>query len=108
MSAQAAQSANAPSAEFSFTSSDGLRVACFRWDSHGPARGVVQIAHGQGEHIGRYVDTIEVLRSAGLAVYGNDHRGHGHTSPDALHLGDFGQGGFDLLVEDMVRLTRIA
>src|SRR5215510_405432 len=108
MSAQVAQVAMTPSAEFSFKSSDGLRVACFRWDSHGPVRGVVQIAHGMGEHIGRYVETIEALNSAGLTVYGNDHRGHGRTAPDAAHLGDFGEGGFDLLVEDMVRLSRIA
>lgn len=94
--------------EFRFTSSDGLRVACTRWDSRGPVHGVVQIAHGMGEHIGRYAGTIEVLVSAGLTVYGNDHRGHGRTAPDAAHYGGFGEGGFDLLVEDMVRLSRIA
>src|SRR5215510_5288756 len=108
MSAQVAHAALSPSAEFNFTSSDGLRVACFRWDSRGPTRGVVQIAHGMGEHIGRYVETIEALVSAGLTVYGNDHRGHGHTASDAAHFGDFGEGGFELLVEDMVRLSRIA
>ena len=108
MSAQVAHTALFPSAEFSFTSSDGLQVFCARWDSRGPVRGVVQIAHGMGEHIGRYVETIEALVSAGLTVYGNDHRGHGRTAPDAAHLGDFGEGGFDLLVEDMVRLSRIA
>jgi alpha-beta hydrolase superfamily lysophospholipase len=97
-----------PSTEFQFDSADGLRIACTRWDSRGPVRGVVQIAHGMCEHIGRYVGTIEVLISAGLTVYGNDHRGHGRTAPDVAHFGDFGEGGFDLLVEDMVRLSRIA
>jgi len=53
-----------PSTEFRFTNTDGLQIMCARWDSHGPARAVVQ--------------------------------------------GDFGEGGFDLLVEDMVRLSRIA
>lgn len=94
--------------EFRFTSSDGLRVACARWESRGPVRGVIQIAHGMGEHIGRYVGTIEALVSGGLRVYGNDHRGHGRTAASATHLGDFGPGGFDLLVEDIVRLSRIA
>ncbi|HEX6649981.1 MAG TPA: alpha/beta hydrolase [Pyrinomonadaceae bacterium] len=108
MSAQVAHAGITPSADFNFTSSDGLRVACFRWDSRGPTRGVVQIAHGMGEHMGRYSETIEVLVSAGLTVYGNDHRGHGHTAPDAAHLGDFGEGGFDLLVDDVIRLSRIA
>ena len=108
MSAQVAQTANTPSAEFSFTSSDGLRVACFRWDSRGPARGVVQIAHGMGEHIGRYVEAIELLNSAGLTVYGNDHRGHGHTASSVVPFGQFGDGGFELLVDDVIRLSRIA
>jgi alpha-beta hydrolase superfamily lysophospholipase len=106
MSTQVAEAT--PPAEFDFTSSDGLRVASFRWPSRGPTRGVVQIAHGMGEHIGRYAETIEALTSAGLAVYGNDHRGHGRTARGKEHFGDFGEGGFDLLVEDMVRLSRIA
>jgi len=94
--------------EFQFTSTDGLRVACARWDSIGPVRGVVQIAHGMGEHIGRYAGVIEALVSAGLTVYGNDHRGHGHTAYSSAQFGDFGEGGFELLVEDMTRLSRVA
>src|SRR5262249_26191221 len=74
----------------------------------GPTLAVVQIAHGMGEHIGRYAATIEALTSSGLTVYGNDHRGHGHSAPSAAQLGDFGEGGFDLLVEDMVRFSRMA
>jgi len=108
MSAQVTQAAITPSAEFSFTSSDGLRIAYGRWDSRGPLRGVIQIAHGMGEHIGRYAETIKVLVSAGLTVYGNDHRGHGTTASSAKQFADFGNGGFDLLVEDMVRLSRIS
>jgi len=108
MPAQAAPTAISPSAEFDFTSSDGLRIVCARWDSSGPVRGVIQIAHGMGEHMGRYAETIAALTSAGLTVYANDHRGHGRTAPDKPHLGDFGEGGFDLLVEDMARLSRIA
>ncbi len=95
-------------AEFGFVSTDGLRIACARWDSRGPVRGVIQIAHGMGEHIGRYAATIDALTSAGLTVYGNDHRGHGRTARSAADLGNFGAGGFDLLVDDMVRLSRIA
>ena len=67
--------------EFGFTSADGLHIACARWEGRGPVLGVIQIAHGMCEHIGRYIDTIEALVSAGLIVYGNDHRGHGRTRP---------------------------
>jgi alpha-beta hydrolase superfamily lysophospholipase len=51
---------------------------------------------------------IEYLVDAGLAVYGNDHRGHGRTALQSGAFGDFGGGGFNLLVEDMGRLTAIA
>jgi alpha-beta hydrolase superfamily lysophospholipase len=94
--------------QFHFTSTDGLRIACARWDSRGPVRGIVQIAHGLGEHIGRYVGLIEHLTQAALVVYGNDHRGHGRTALPTKSFGDFGPGGFDLLVNDMANLGRIA
>src|SRR6266567_2348986 len=97
-----------PSAEFTFTSLDGLPIACARWDSRGHMRGVMQIAHGMGEHVGRYAETIDALNRAGLTVYGNDHRGHGRTALSPKCFGDFGAGGFDFLVEDMARLGRIA
>jgi alpha-beta hydrolase superfamily lysophospholipase len=73
---------------FRFTSTDGLRIACARWDSQGPVLGIVQIAHGLGEHIGRYAGLIEYLVQAGFFVYGNDHRGHGHTALSRKNLGD--------------------
>jgi alpha-beta hydrolase superfamily lysophospholipase len=96
------------SSEFRFTSSDGMPIASVRWSNRGPLRGVVQIAHGMGEHIGRYGETVDALTAAGLIVYGNDHRGHGRTALPTGDFGDFGAGGFDLLVQDMVRLSHIA
>jgi alpha-beta hydrolase superfamily lysophospholipase len=91
--------------QFQFTSSDGLQIACTRWNNRNFPRGVIQIAHGMGEHIGRYRKFIEELLHAGLVVYGNDHRGHGRTARTRGELGDFGPGGFDLMVKDMVRLS---
>jgi alpha-beta hydrolase superfamily lysophospholipase len=100
-----ADNGNPAISEFRFTSSDGLLIACARWSHRGPLRGIVQIAHGMGEHIGRYGETIDALTSAGLIVYGNAHRGHGLTALPTGDFGDFGPGGFDLLVEDMVLLS---
>ena len=108
MAAHTRQATTARSTEFQFSSADGLQVRCARWDGYGPVRGVVQIAHGMGEHIGRYTRVIRVLTSCGITVYGNDHRGHGRTAQSASQLGDFGEGGFDLLVEDLHRLSNIA
>jgi alpha-beta hydrolase superfamily lysophospholipase len=94
--------------EFHFRSRDGLRIACTRWGCCGSAAGVVQIAHGLGEHVARYTGLIETLVAAGLVVYGHDHRGHGRTAQSPKDFGDFGPGGFDLLVEDMAKLREIA
>ena len=44
-----------------------------------PARGVVQLLHGVGEHAGRYAALIEALTADGFTVYADDHRGHGRT-----------------------------
>ena len=79
-----------------------------RWESSGRPAGIVQISHGLGEHMGRYIGTAESLVAAGLVVYGHDYRGHGRTALSQESFGDFGPGGFDLQVEDVVRLSRIA
>jgi alpha-beta hydrolase superfamily lysophospholipase len=93
---------------FRFTSADGLSIACVKWSGHHPVRGVVQIAHGLGEHMGRYAELAETLVHGEFVVYGNDHRGHGLTAKPSGSFGEFGPGGFDQLVEDMISLRFIA
>ena len=93
---------------FQFTSGDGLSIACVKWSGPHQVRGVVQIAHGLGEHMGRYAALAETLVQGEFVVYGNDHRGHGLTAKPSGNFGDFGPGGFDQLVEDMVSLRVIA
>jgi alpha-beta hydrolase superfamily lysophospholipase len=94
--------------KFSFTSSDGLDITCYRWTHSGPSAGIVQIAHGMGDHALRYDYTATFLSAAGFEVYANDHRGHGRTATSPQSFGDFGPGGWDALVADVVTLTRIA
>jgi alpha-beta hydrolase superfamily lysophospholipase len=65
---------------FQFTSGDGLAIACVKWSGHQDIRGVVQISHGLGEHMGRYAELAETLAHEKFVVYGNDHRGHGLTA----------------------------
>src|SRR5439155_27359541 len=93
---------------FQFTSADSLSIACVKWIGRHHVRGVVQIAHGLGEHMGRYAALAETLVQGEVVVYGNDHRGHGLTAKPSVSFGDFGPGGFDQLVEDMVSLRVIA
>ncbi len=67
------------SEEGSFRGSRARRLA---WQSWSPAgdqqhKGVVTIAHGYGEHVGRYRHVAARLNQAGYVVYGLDHQGHG-------------------------------
>jgi alpha-beta hydrolase superfamily lysophospholipase len=94
--------------DFSFNSEDGPEIAYYRWRAPGKAAGIVQIAHGMGEHSLRYAHVAEFLNQAGFHVYANDHRGHGRSVKGRESLGDFGAAGWDGLVADMVTLTRLA
>jgi acylglycerol lipase len=68
---------------------DGARDVRLYWRGHlppGEPRGVLLICHGLGEHSGRYRNVVEALRPDGWAVYGLDHRGHGHSGGRRAHL----------------------
>jgi alpha-beta hydrolase superfamily lysophospholipase len=90
------------------SSSDGLKIVYDRWPATGNAVGIVQIAHGLGEHALRYGRLAKCLNDAGFHVYANDHRGHGRTAPSSDSYGDFGEPGWNAVVQDAVELTRIA
>ena len=91
---------------FSYLSSDGTTIHVRSWLPTGDdVTGVVQIAHGMGEHSARYSHLAERLVALGYAVYAADHRGHGHSMVGAP--GDLGDNGWNLLVEDMTALTTI-
>jgi alpha-beta hydrolase superfamily lysophospholipase len=94
---------------FRFAGADGADIAGFRWtDDMVTPHAVLQVAHGMGEHARRYLTPLEPLIAAGWVVYANDHRGHGLTAPTPDHLGDFGENGAELVVEDLRRLTSLA
>lgn len=71
--------------ESSFISGHGkLRIYVQSWLAEN-SRGSVVIAHGVGEHSGRYAHVAKVLVDAGLSVHALDHRGHGRSEgPRAL------------------------
>ena len=94
--------------QHSIAASDGKPIKVYQWKGSEPARGVVQIAHGMGEHPLRYRDVAQALAGAGYVVYANDHRGHGEDAAKANELGDFGSQGFPVLVDDMTKVTRMA
>lgn len=69
--------------------------------------GVVQIAHGLAEHIGRYDDFARYLTSLGFVVCGNDHIGHGKSVECLSDLGLCYDGGHITMLRDMNTLHRI-
>ena len=50
------------------------------WIPAPDVRGVVVVAHGLGEHSGRYGNVADALVPRGYAVYTLDHRGHGRSA----------------------------
>ncbi len=93
---------------FSFRSDDGTEVAAYRWIGSDDPRGIVQIAHGMGEHAARYRRLASAFTDAGFVVYADDHRGHGRTAGSLDQLGDFGPGGWPGLMSDIAQLAAIA
>lgn len=66
--------------------SDGRKIFWQGWRPAGDIKGLVIIAHGLGEHIGRYEQLAGFLNQKGYAVFGSDHRGHGKTEGKRGHI----------------------
>jgi alpha-beta hydrolase superfamily lysophospholipase len=71
---------------------------------HDAPRYVALLAHGYGEHIGRYEHVADILVRHGAAVYGPDHMGHGRSAGERVLIADFEEVVTDLhTVEDRAR-----
>ena len=78
-----------------FTSDDGVKI----FYRHYPAdseRARVVIAHGLGEHSGRYGNVVERMLLKGISAYVPDHRGHGQSEGKRGHVLTFVQYLSDL------------
>jgi alpha-beta hydrolase superfamily lysophospholipase len=60
-------------------SQDGTRLFLQGWQPEAPAKAVVCLVHGLGEHTGRYAHEGARLAQAGYALLGADLHGHGRT-----------------------------
>jgi len=80
-----------------------LSVYCWAPSTQQQIKAVVMISHGLGEHALRYNDFSKILNNQGYVVYALDHRGHG-ASPGPKGHGDFGEGGWNGLVEDIAQV----
>ena len=66
----------------------GGRLAARTWSGDGPPSHVVLLAHGYGEHVGRYETTAAALVDRGAVVHAVDHVGHGKSAGERVHVDD--------------------
>jgi alpha-beta hydrolase superfamily lysophospholipase len=78
------------------------RLALSEWSGEEP-RYLVVIAHGYGEHVGRYDHVARALVASGATVYGADHLGHGRSEGERVLIEDV-----DDLVADLREVVRLA
>ncbi|MFI6461198.1 lysophospholipase [Streptomyces sp. NPDC050538] len=80
-------------------------ITAHEWPHERP-RYVALVAHGYGEHIGRYAELAAVLRTHGAAVLGPDHQGHGTSAGERVLIEDFEDVVTDLhAVAELARAT---
>jgi alpha-beta hydrolase superfamily lysophospholipase len=85
----------------SLTGSEG-EISVRVWPHHAPAR-IVVLAHGYGEHIGRYEHVAAALVERGAVIYGPDHLGHGESEGQRVLIGDV-----EHVVDDLHAVVELA
>ena len=83
-----------------FRGADGLPLHARAWATPEP-RAALLVAHGLGEHAGRYATLAADLVARGVSVYAPDHRGHGRSPGTRGHVLRFGE-----LVDDFEAFRR--
>ncbi|MDX8150405.1 alpha/beta fold hydrolase [Patulibacter brassicae] len=80
-----------------YTDGHAGRLAVHRWDPAEPQR-IVVLAHGYGEHAGRYEHVADRLTADGALVVAPDHAGHGRSDGERALLEDLERVVDDLAV----------
>ena len=75
--------------EFQYHGAGGLALFGQSWKPDTPARALVVMTHGHGEHSGRYGHVAASLVSRGLAVATYDLRGHGRSEGPRGYVRDW-------------------
>lgn len=83
--------------EGTFKAHDGLALYWQAWLPEEP-KATVLVAHGLGEHSGRYGNLVDAVVPQGYAVYALDHRGHGRSAGQRGHVNRFDDYLLDLAV----------
>ncbi len=79
-----------------FTGQEGLRLYWQAWLPDEEPKASIVLAHGYGEHGGRYGTLVDRLVPRGFAIHALDHRGHGRSEGPRGHVGRFAEYVADL------------
>ena len=80
----------------SFAGAGGVEIFWRAWLPTRDPTAVVAIAHGAGEHSGRYAHVADRITDEGYAVYALDHRGHGRSQGSRALIDRMGNAVADL------------
>ena len=81
----------------------GGRLTARTWRPADRPSHVVLLAHGYGEHAGRYEHVAAALVANGAVVYAVDHLGHGRSEGERVLIHDF-----ERIVDDLHEVDRTA
>jgi alpha-beta hydrolase superfamily lysophospholipase len=81
----------------------GGRLVARTWQPRDAPSHVVLLAHGYGEHVGRYEHVAAALVANGAVVYAVDHVGHGKSAGERVLIHDF-----ERVVDDLHEVSRTA
>ena len=84
-----------PEKSGTLTSADGVKIFYRHYQAESERARMV-IAHGLGEHSGRYGNVVERMLPKGISVWVPDHRGHGQSQGKRGHVLNFIQYLSDL------------
>ncbi len=82
--------------EFTFTGAGGVTIFTTSWLPDTTPRDHLVLAHGYGEHLGRYRAVAEYFTAAGYAVHALDHRGHGKSGGTRAVIDSFANADADI------------
>lgn len=79
-----------------FSGVGGTTIEYDVYEPAGPPKGLLLVAHGLGEHRGRYQDVADRFTALGLRVVVPDHRGHGRSGGPRCDTRDVSEFTADL------------
>jgi acylglycerol lipase len=86
--------------EFNWKTKEGLNIFGQTWSPEGSPRAVIALAHGLGEHSGRYAHVAAFFAAAGIATVAYDRSGHGKSEGKRGHT-----TSYDLFYDEIADLT---